>query len=144
MGNTAFTFEQQAELRKNANTLRVTENAIKYTYEFKCHVLSVIDEPGMTLRKVFTEAGYDVDMIGRNRIKAFLHRLRKEAASRGGLKPPKRTREEEMDAFAAMEMDKKQMRAAMKEMHSKIIYLEQEIEFLKKISQLRTTRGSSE
>ena len=57
---------------------------------------------------------------------------------------PKWSREAELDAFAKMDLTKKQQQTIMKEMQARIVYLEQEIEFLKKIYQIESMEGSSE
>ena len=144
MPHKPFTEDEIVQLRLNPYTLKVTENSLKHTYAFKCLLRDKIDEPGMTLRKLYQEAGYDPDMIGMMRMKGYLRKVRDEIAQTGDVKPTGRTREEELAAFAARDMNKQQTRATLKELQTKVIYLEQEIEFLKKISQIKGPNESGE
>ena len=144
MPHVKFSKEQVEILRQNPYTLKVNEDRILFTYEFKQFFMREIVKKQMTAPKVFRLAGYDVKLLGRSRIDAWNRKIKKEAASPEGLKMPKWSREAELDAFAKMDLTKKQQLTILKEMQARIVYLEQEIELLKKIYQIESMEGSSE
>ena len=65
---------------------------------------------------------------------AALKSFKKEEASPEGLREPKgRSCEERLAAFAKEDFEKKHTKVALRELQKKIVHLEQQIEFLKKI-----------
>lgn len=138
-----FTEEQQAELYSNLYTYKVTKSCIKFTDEFKNDFWKMyIDD--MPIKEIFTKLGYDPALLGVKRIEGFVYHLRKEKltdeqrvqSTNRALKvrrPPVDTKYSEMksqDAIRAMEAE--------------LIYLRQEVEFLKKISQLEKSKKSED
>lgn len=134
-----FTEEQQTELYNNLYTYKVTKSCIKFTDEFKNAFWKMyIDE--MPIKEIFKNLGYDPAMLGEKRIEGFVYHLRKEklnneqrtkSANRTSKvrRPPLDTKYSDMpsqDAIRAMEAE--------------LTYLRQEVEFLKKISQLEKSK----
>ena len=65
---------------------------------------------------------------------AALKTFKKQAASSEGLREPKgQSKEERLAKFAKEDFQKKHTKVAIRELQQKIVHLEQEIEFLKKI-----------
>ena len=70
-----FTPEQQKELASNPYTRTVNDRQIRFTVEFKRYLLSELSSPKMRHFQIFRNAGYDPDVLGRNRIAEFVERL---------------------------------------------------------------------
>ena len=64
----AFTDEEVKILRENKYTSFVSNSSIRFTLEFK-EMFMERKQQGITARRIFKEAGYDVDILGTNRIK---------------------------------------------------------------------------
>lgn len=80
----AFTDEEVKVLRENKYTAFVSNNSIRFTLEFKEMFLEKKKE-GVPVRRIFLEAGYDVNILGTSRIKNLSKRIPKEASSPCGL-----------------------------------------------------------
>lgn len=70
MSKKRFTEKEIEILRKNPNVESVSEKYIFYRAEFKEECISNVGHGTKTLRKTFTDAGFDIDMIGWDRIHA--------------------------------------------------------------------------
>ena len=83
MGVNYFTDEQVEELRKNPYVKKVSEKGITYEEGFK--ELFVIEyEKGKLPSQIFTEAGFDVNALGRDRIHSFSNRIRRQKDRQAG------------------------------------------------------------
>lgn len=123
-----FTVEQQEELRKNPNTYKVTESTIKFRKEFKEKVLEELNE-GKAAERILMDAGYDVEVLGPNRIRRLADRVREEAESPEGIRETNKPRKRQSDLPNYEGMADKE---AMRHMQGEILYLHQELEFIKK------------
>lgn len=129
-----FTNEQIEILKKNPYTAYVTSQRIQYTLDFKIFVIKE-SEAGLTSVKIFQKAGYAPDIIGIQRIYSTVKRMKKEAVSKEGLQAPHPTKKAER--FAQEDFSKKQTNKAIDELQNRIVFLEQELDFLKKTATLR-------
>ena len=132
-----FTPEQVKELAANPYTLSVSTATIRYTKAFKEQFLE-LDRNGIGMRARFRELGYDPDVLGLSRMKSFTARLKKQAREEGqiyeGNKPQKR--HPDLSDYGNMPMAE-----AMSHMQNEILYLHQELEFIKKIIALERSGG---
>lgn len=133
MGRTrnAFTEQEKMELRNNPYTFRVTDYKIVFTLAFKEFVLSEIDKPLMNSTKVFLKAGYPPGLIPKRTMQYTVAQIRKEAASKEGLrepKPPKAASRKKNDSSSELE-----------ELKHRVQILEQQIDFLKKTEHVKKT-----
>lgn len=80
----AFTNEEVEILRNNRYTAYVSNCSIRFTLEFKEMFMERKGE-GIPARRIFQEAGYDVDILGTSRIKNLSKRIPKEASAPCGL-----------------------------------------------------------
>lgn len=80
MRSHAFTDEEVKVLRENKYTAFVSNSSIRFTLEFKEMFLEKKKE-GVPARRIFLEAGYDVDILGTSRIKNLSKRIPKEASA---------------------------------------------------------------
>lgn len=124
-----FTKEQLESIKSNPFTARVTDNSITFTYEFKEFVMKKTQE-GYFSVDIFRQAGYDVDALGKSYIYHKIKKIREEAASPGGLKQLKSSKRAQK--FAEEDLKRHRTETSLKILQDRIVYLEQEIEFLKK------------
>ena len=135
-----FTVEQMECLVSNPFTYKVTVYRISFTLEFKNLFLARY-ESGEAVKDIFTSLGYDTAMIGDNRMYSFAKRLadQAEAGEMPTEEPPKAKREKPVNVDYNT-MPAQQSVAAMQR---EITYLRQQIEFLKKITELDNGRKPS-
>lgn len=137
MRSQAFTDEEVKVLRENKYTAFVSNSSIRFTLEFKEMFLEKKTE-GVPARRIFLEAGYDVDILGTSRIKNISKRIPKEASAPCGLHEGyhiHRKRHEDAD-YSRMAPEE-----AMTAMQLEIVYLRQELDFIKKIIKTDSTGG---
>lgn len=133
----AYTPEQVEILKSNPYTHYVSQYTLVFTLEFKQFFWEKLKEPGMNAPKIFRLAGYDTSMLTKSKIDRTLEGIKAEAASPDGLQPPHAKSEaERAKAFAAKDLSRQRTEKSLKELQDRIVYLEKQIEFLKKISNL--------
>lgn len=140
MRSHAFTDEEVKVLRENKYTAFVSNSSIRFTLEFKEMFLEKKKE-GVPARRIFLEAGYDVDILGTSRIKNLSKRIPKEASAPCGLHEGyhiHRKRPEDAD-YSRMASEE-----AMAAMQREIVYLRQELDFIKKIIKTDSTGGQKQ
>ena len=127
-----FTPEEQLELLKNPYTRTVTDSLIKFTDEFndlfiKRHAQGV--GPSM----IFKDCGYNLRIIGSKRIVNYYNRLQRTYRYQSLIAQTHLS-----DTPVESKKDYKSMppTMAIEAMQHEIIYLRQEVEFLKKIISL--------
>ena len=99
--------------------------------------MSQVNLPGMTAPKILKAAGYDPKMFTRPAIDHIRTTILAEARSPEGLKPPRGlSQAEKIDAYAQKNLDSQRTSTSIKELQSRVVHLEQQIEFLKKISNI--------
>ena len=64
MSKRIFTKEQMDELLHNPNVTKCSEKSITFSKEFKVSAVMRYYEEGLPPSQIFTEAGFDLDMIG--------------------------------------------------------------------------------
>ena len=137
MNPNAFTTEQVKQLSENPYTLFVSTATIRYTREFKERFLE-LDSEGIGLQACFRLLGYDPEVLGFSRMKSFSTRLKKQARKDGevceGNKPKKR--HPALSDYGNMPTEE-----AMIRMQNEILYLHQELDFIKKIIALERSGG---
>ncbi|GAB0169950.1 IS3 family transposase [Lysinibacillus sp. CTST325] len=87
-----FTKKEQEQLKCNPNVQAISDKAITYTEEFKRHFIAE-NEKGKLPRKIFEEAGLDVELIGLKRISSAGKRWRAAYRTTGvaGLQDTRKT-----------------------------------------------------
>ena len=134
-----FTQEQVEQLAANPFTLSVTVYRISFTLEFKNLFLSRY-ENGESVKDIFVALGYDPDVIGYNRMYSFSNRLLNQVEAGEPLtedsvrKPAEKPVNTDYNTMPAQQ--------SVASMQRELTYLRQQVEFLKKISQLDTTKKS--
>lgn len=126
MGVNYFTDEQVEELRKNPYVTSVTNKYINYTEEFK--ELFLVDyQNGMAPMLIFQKYGFDPYVLGGDRRRSFIKRIKKESERIEGFKD---TRIGKSGRPRTKELTPEEEIARLK-LKNKI--LEQENDFLKRV-----------
>ena len=125
-----YTSKQIKQLKTNPYTLNVTKNKLYFTAKFK-EDFWVSYQAGNAPRKILMDFGYDLSIFGQKQIDSIVQRVKKEALSGNGFRegenrerrvPIRATKEEELSSPQSIER-----------MQNELLYLRQEVEFLKKI-----------
>ena len=128
-----FTKEQMETLAANPFTYKINVYRISYTLEFKNLFLARY-AAGDSVREIFESLGYDTNILGDSRIYCFAYKLSKLAESgRLLMETPPATKQEKPANVDFNTMPAQQSVAAMQR---EIAYLRQQVEFLKKITEL--------
>ena len=128
-----FNSEAICILKENPYTLTVTENRLSITLEAKKKIVEM-DKAGMSCRRIIEELGYDPKMLGDQRVRNILRLTRAEAKSELGLRERYAKRDKlRLGKEEIEQLDHSNLSYA--QLKSEVIYLREEVEFLKKISQ---------
>ncbi len=131
-----FTDEEVLFLLANPYIAYATKYQVRYTLEFKKHVLSET-KTGKTYFQIFEEAGLPRELLGNTRIQRAVQTFRKEARSPEGLKAPRgKDKEERLREQAEANLADKHTKTAIRELEERVIHLEQLVELLKKTNSL--------
>lgn len=138
MSRNRFTEEQLQQLRDNPYVYSVTPARLQLTKEFK-EIFLASYNAGELPRKILEDYGFPVDLIGERRIWSISLHIRDEYAKYGEFHEGYRnqfSKDRQPDPNKPPDSEKEQL----KQLEHKVDYLTQEVEFLKKISSIRTTR----
>lgn len=129
-----YTKKDKQILRKNQYTFKVTDNKLYFTAEFK-KVFWTKYQAGMAPRKILTELGYDLKMFEQKQIDGLVQRIKKQALSGKGFSEGE-CRERRMNIVSQEEFTPE----SFAQMQHEVLYLKQEVEFLKKITKEANTK----
>ena len=124
------TAKQIKELKANPYTLKVTKNKLYFTIKFKEDFWTSY-QAGNAPRKILKDFGYNLEYFEQKQIDSLVQRIKHQALSGNGFTegenrnkriPMKATSEEDMSSPQSIER-----------MQNELLYLRQEVEFLKKI-----------
>ena len=125
-----FTEEQIKKLKKNPYTFKITRNKLYFTAKFK-EDFWISYQAGNAPRKVMQDLGYDLSMFTQKQIDNYVQRIKREALSGEGFREGEnRQRRIPMKATDEKELVTPQ---SVERMQNELLYLRQEVEFLKKI-----------
>lgn len=116
------------QLKSNPYVSIATEWSVSFTAEFKKMAYDAYHN-GKSMRQIFTEAGFDVKVLGTKRIDNFRNNLREKAEK--GFEDGRSS-----NCRKATQSTEAQMAKEIRELKHRNAYLEQENEFLKKIRSL--------
>lgn len=122
-----YTKKQIKELKQNPYTLQVDEKRIFFTIEFK-KVFWNKYQSGMSPRSILKELDYNLDYFGQKQIDSITQRVKKEALNgefTEGYNRINRVRIKETDSELTPQN--------LKQMQNELLYLRQEVDFLKKV-----------
>lgn len=125
-----FTEEQIKKLKKNPYTFKITRNKLYFTAKFK-EDFWIRYQAGNAPRKIMQDLGYDLSMFTQKQIDNYVQRIKREALSGEGFREGEnRQRRIPMKATDEKELSSPQ---SIERMQNELLYLRQEVEFLKKI-----------
>ena len=125
-----YTPKQIKKLEANPYTLKVTKNKLYFTIKFK-EDFWISYQAGNAPRKILSDLGYDLEYFGQKQIDSIVQRIKKEALSGDGFREGEnRERRIPMKATNREELSSPQ---SIERMQNELLYLRQEVEFLKKI-----------
>lgn len=131
-----FTEKQIQTLAANPFTQRVNSCQISYTLEFKNIFLSLYEQ-GKTVPEIFNELGYDTEILGSSRMYSFSSRLLKQVEEGKPLtEAPARVRRGPEEGPVKVDYNTQPAQQSLASMQRELIYLRQQVEFLKKLSEL--------
>lgn len=130
MSKAKFTTEQQQLLRNNPYTVRVTEDVLNLSKEFK-ELFYKEYLTGILPRDILEKYGYSADILGKQRIWGISHMIRKQFEKTGEFRDVRNP-----GSFITLESPEERIH----QLEHQVDYLTQEVEFLKKISSIRSTR----
>ena len=130
MSKVKFTPEQQQLLGNNPYTLRVSENVLNLSKEFK-ELFYREYLAGSLPRDILQKYGFPPDVLGDRRIWGISHTIRKQFEETG------KFRDVRAPGSPLTEVSPEDK---IRQLEHQVSYLTQELEFLKKISSIRSTR----
>ena len=125
-----YTAKQIKQLEKNPYVFKVTKHKLYYTAKFK-EDFWISYQAGNSPRKILTDFGFDINIFGQKQIDSLVQHIKKQAlAGNGFTEGENRQRRVSMKATSEEELSSPQ---SIKRMQNELLYLRQEVEFLKKI-----------
>ena len=125
-----YTPKQIKELEKNPYVYRVTKHKIYYSAKMKEDFWTSY-QAGNSPRKILTDFGFDLNIFGQKQIDSLVQHIKKQALSGNGFtEGENRTRRVAMKATDEIDLTSPQ---SIERMQNELLYLRQEVEFLKKI-----------
>ena len=125
-----YTAKQIKQLEKNPYVFRVTKHKLYYTAKFK-EDFWISYQAGNSPRKILIDFGFDIDIFGQKQIDSLVQHIKKQALSGNGFSEGEnRQRRVPMKATSEEELSSPQ---SIERMQNELLYLRQEVEFLKKI-----------
>ncbi|PIR81002.1 hypothetical protein COU24_00955 [Candidatus Kuenenbacteria bacterium CG10_big_fil_rev_8_21_14_0_10_39_14] len=128
-----FNQEQIKELLKNKNVDKCSPKSITYNGEFKIEAVRKYYHEGYGPSMIFQEAGFDLTLIGKGRVKDCLKDWRRIYNHKGEIELTKENRGGQGGRSQTKYKDDKEKIAYLE---TKIAYLEEENHFLKKMKKL--------
>lgn len=125
-----YTQAQIKELKKNPYTFKVTKHKIFFTIKFK-EAFWISYQAGNSPRKIMKDLGYDLSMFTQRQIDNYARRIKDEALSPEGFREGE-NRDKRMLIKATNEEELCSAQS-INRMQNELLYLRQEVEFLKKI-----------
>jgi len=133
MSKITFTMTQINQLEENPNVASVSERSIQYTAEFKVKAVRENME-GKRPQQIFTEAGFDLTLIGKRKVHSVLIRWRQTFRNdrEEGLRNDKRGKA----LGGGRSKTDESMERRLAKAEARIKYLTAENKLLKKLEQL--------
>ena len=128
-----FSSEEEETLRANPYTERVTTEKISFTLAFKKEFWRLSVE-GCTGNTAFRKLGYDPEVLGFERVHNITKRIRRAAKTPEGLKGKAKSRMRiSKENFSSAQLEKLSRRESEQRLQNEIVYLQQQMAFLKKL-----------
>lgn len=138
MGRKPFTDEEMHLLRQNPYTYRVTKYQLTFTKAFK-EIFYSEYQTGELPRQILADHGYDPAILGERRIWGASSHIREQYEKYGGFHEGNSLRKAKSSTTLAPDVSLSEQEE-LKQLRHEVNYLKQEVEFLKKVSSVKTTR----
>ena len=125
-----YTSKQIKELKANPYTLNVTKNKLYFTAKFK-EDFWISYQAGNAPRKILLDFGDNLEYFGQKQIDDIVQRIKRQALSGNGFTEGE-NRQKRISIKATNEEDLSSPQS-IERMQNELLYLRQEVEFLKKI-----------
>lgn len=129
-----YSKKELKKLNENPYTLKATKNKISHTAEFK-QVFWTKYQAGESPRKILIDLGYEPTMFGQKRIDSLVQHIKKQALSGNGFTEGT-NRSKRVKIISNEEFTPE----SFTQMQHEVLYLKQEVEFLKKITKEINTK----
>ena len=124
-----YTPKQVKQLKANKYTLNVTKNKMYFTSKFK-EDFWIRYQAGDSPRKIIVDLGYDIELFQQKQLDSLVQRIKKQALSGAGFSEG----ENRTKRVPIKKIDSEQEKeASINQIQHELLYLRQEVEFLKKI-----------
>lgn len=132
-----FTQKEMAILKKNPYTSSVSESTLKFTKEFKEEFWRRY-QAGERTKNIISDLGYNLDILGEARTVGIYQHIKREAYSETGFRdsstrPDPKSKKGD---FADLPSDQ-----ALTRMQHELLYMRQELDFIKKIIKTDNSKG---
>lgn len=127
-----YTQKQIKELKLNPYTFEVNDKRIFFTIEFK-KIFWTKYQAGISPRAIFKELNYDLDYFGQKQIDSIVQRIKKEALTGEFTEGYCRN-----NRVKIKEPNEEISEQNIKQMRNELLYLRQEVDFLKKVLKKET------
>lgn len=139
-----FSPKEVETLAANPYTAKVTAGQISFTLAFKEEFWRLSVE-GCTGNVAFRKLGYDPEVLGFERVHNITKRIRRAARSPEGLKGTARLRMRiRKENFSHSALEKMSRRESERRLQNEIVYLQQQMAFLKKLMRQPDEAGSEQ
>lgn len=133
MKRKVFTKQEVEMLRSNPFTYAVTSHALSFTKAFK-ELFWQEYQAGAIPRQILEKYGYPSEVLGNQRIWGIAHTIKMQYYSPEGLHEGTLPKTTPPDSSGLLTNE------SIQQLQNEVQYLRQEIEFLKKISSIKTIR----
>lgn len=128
-----FRPEEVEELRANPYTEKVSEEQISFTLAFK-EAFWRLSVEGCTGNMAFRKLGYDPEVLGFERVHNITKRIRHAAKTPEGIQGVLKSRMRiSKEHFSDADLEKMSRRESEQRLQREIVYLQQQMAFLKKL-----------
>ncbi|MFP3154910.1 hypothetical protein LQZ18_10915 [Lachnospiraceae bacterium ZAX-1] len=124
-----YTAKEIKQLKANLYTLNITKNKLYFTAKFKEDFWCSY-QAGNAPKKIMADLGYDVKLFRQKQIDSIVQRIKSQALSGGGFSEGENTTKRMPMKSPSSPQDSPQR---LEQMQHELLYLRQEVEFLKKI-----------
>lgn len=126
-----YTNKQIKELEKNRYVYRVTKHKLYNTAKFK-EGFWISYQAGNSPRKILSDFGFDLTIFGQKQIDSLVQRIKKEALSGDGFSEGENKRKR-ISIMKPTDEGRGLVAPTIDRMQNELLYLRQEVEYLKKI-----------
>lgn len=123
-----YTAEEKEKLESNSYTLKVSESRFYPTVKFR-EDFWIRYQAGISPRKIIKDFGYDLDLFTQKQIDGIVQKIKKQALSGNGFSEGE-NRERRPKIKPPLPDNTPE---SISKMQAELLYLRQEVEFLKKI-----------